>query len=65
MPSRPGREARWWDLSNLIEPFDRAVQPELHAQQAGDFAERALQATLCTGSIVADNIQDQRVVECV
>ena len=44
-------------------PLDRALQPELNAEQAGDFAESPLESTLGTRAVVADDIHDQCVVE--
>ena len=44
-------------------PLDGALQPELHAEQAGDLAERALQPALGARAVVADDVHDQRVVE--
>ena len=49
--------------ADLVEPLDRALQPELNTDQAGDLAEGALQAALGTRAVVADDVHDERVVQ--
>ena len=64
---RPGPADRDMRLArrpaDLVQPLDRAFQAELHAEQAGKFAERPLQPSFGAGAVVADDVEDQRVVE--
>ena len=49
--------------ADLVDPSCWPFQPELHAEQAGDLAERAFQPAFGRGPVVADDVEDQRVVE--
>ena len=49
--------------ADLVDAFDRALETQLQAEQAGDLAERAFQPPLGAGAIVAHDVHDERVVE--
>ena len=49
--------------ANFVDPIDGACQAELDAEQAGDFAERALESAFGRSTIVADDVEHERVVQ--
>ena len=49
--------------SDLVNSVDRTFQSQLNSQQAGQFAESSFQPAFGAGTVVANDVQHQRIVE--